>query len=192
MGFAALLSAFALMASGPAEMTLAQADAPAPAQAPITTDTGPGVQASADAAANGEEPYPTGAPTDDYGFMAWCYGALSGHLSLYDRVLPEVRRIEAEFPDAGTPIDKVMQGYSVQHTRGERLLLRYDRALEIQESQGKTGGVDRAAAVAKGRDLWSGSETADTRQLAQLWMSWALPSRCQATALRLAPGAPAN
>ena len=185
MGFAALLASLALLASGPSHLVLAQAGA-----APVTTtNVTPDAQANADAVANGEEPFPTGAPTDDYGFMAWCYGALSGHLSLYDRVLPEVQRIEGEFPDSGTPIAKVMDGYRVQHERGEKILTRYGKALDVEEATGKTGGIERTAAVAKGRDAWRGADTAQTRQLAQLWMSWALPDRCQSIAARLAPTA---
>lgn len=191
MGFAALLSSLALMASGPSNLVLAQADtAPAPTEAPVaTTDASTATQANADAVAKGEEPFPVGAPTSDYGFVAWCYGALSGHLALYDKVLPEVRRIEAEFPDSKTPIDKVMTGYEVQHRRGEHLLEIYSRALDLGTAAGKTEGEDREADIAKGKDLWTGSDNADPKQLAQLWMSWGLPGRCDVTAARLGPKA---
>ena len=190
MGFAALISSLALLASDPSHLTLAQAGPP-PAQGalPTTKDT-KDAQADADAVFNGEDPFPSGAPTDDYGFMGWCYGALAGHLALYDRVLPDVRRIEGEFPDAGTPLDKVMDDYRVQHERGEAILSNYGRALDVEEATGKNGGVARAAVVARGREAWQGSDAAAPRQLAQLWMSWALPDRCQSTAARLAP--PAN
>ncbi len=184
MGFAALLSSLALLASGPSHvMVLAQADAPPVSTTNVTKDA----QADADAVFNGEDPFPTGAPTDDYGFMGWCYGALAGHLALYDKVQPQVRRIEGEFPDASTPLDKVMDDYKTQHARGEKILINYDRAMSVLEATGKTGGSTRAAAVAKGREAWRGADTAEPRQLAQLWMSWALPDRCQSTAARLAP-----
>ncbi len=187
MGFAALFSSLALMASGPTNLVLAQADAPAPEAPVATTATSADTQANADAVAKGEEPFPTGAPTDDYGFVAWCYGALSGHLALYDKVLPEVKRIEAEFPDSKTPIDRVMDGYAVQHRRGERLLTVYSKALDGQEAAGKAEGSGRDAAIAKGKDVWTGSDKADPKQLAQTWMSWGLPDRCQSTAARLSP-----
>ena len=185
MGFAALLSSLALLASGPSHIVLAQAEAPPVSTTNVTKDA----QADADAVFNGEDPFPTGAPTDDYGFMGWCYGALAGHMALYDKVQPQVRRIEGEFPDASTPLDKVMADYKTQHERGEKILLQYDRALSVLEATGKSGGTTRAAAVAKGREAWRGSDTAEPRQLAQLWMSWALPDRCQSTAARLAPHA---
>jgi hypothetical protein len=188
MGFAALFSSLALMASDPATLALTQAAGPPPSQGPVsTTNVTPDTQAEADAIANGEDPFPSGAPTDDYGFMGWCYGALAGHLALYDKVLPQVRRIEGEFPDADTPLDKVMDGYKVQHERGEKILLGYGRALDIEEATGKTRGAERSAVVANGREAWKGSDTADQRQLAQAWMSWSLPDRCESTAARLAP-----
>ena len=191
MAFAALISALAMLAGQPA-IVLAQADpAPTGAQAstaPVTTtNITPQDQANADAVANGEDPFPTGAPTDDYGFMAWCYGALGGHVDLYDKVLPEVRRIEVEFPDSSTPIDKVMTGYASQHALGKRILAGYERALVGMEAAGRTGGQDRSVGVTAGRQVWQGAESADVRQLAQLWMSWGLPGRCQATAKRLTP-----
>ena len=189
MGFAALLSSLALLASGPSHLTLAQADAAPAGQAPVSiSHANADTQANADAVFNGEDAFPSGAPTDDYGFVGWCYGALAGHLALYDKVLPEVQRIEGEFPDAGTPLDRVMDGYRVQHQRGEKILVDYGRALDVVEATGKTGGVDRAAAVAKGREAWKGADSASPRQLAQTWMSWALPDRCQSTTARIVPG----
>lgn len=189
MGFAALFSSLALLASSPSSLLLAQADAP-PAQAPVAThDTDAALQANADAVAKGESPFPTGAPTDDYGLVAWCYGALSEHLALYDKVLPEVKRIEGAFPSPGESLPKVMDEYRVQHVRGQKILTSYSHALDVEEARGKTGGVDRTEAIAKGKDVWQGSDTADPRQLAQLWMSWALPDRCQSTAARIEPAA---
>ncbi len=189
MAFAALVSALALLASGPSGFILAQADAPpAAAQGPVsTTDITPDAQANAEAVANGEDPFPSGAPTDDYGFMGWCYGALAGHMGLYETVLPNVRSIEASFPDSNRSLDDVMKDYSAQHDEGVRLLANWDKALSVLEATGKTRGVERAAAVAKGREVWKGSSTSEPRQLAQLWMSWGLPGRCMSTADRLAP-----
>ena len=179
MSFAALLSAAALMAAGPSTVQLAQADAPV-----ATHDVDPALQANANAQP-GEEQFPKGAPTDDYGFLGWCYGALAGHVGLYDQVLPEVRRIEGQFPEPDVTIDKIMDDYRAQHELGEKLLTSYGKALD--EHQPKRRGV-RAQAVAAGSQVWKGAPGADPKQLAQLWMSWALPSRCTATAKKL--GAP--
>ena len=176
MAFAALASALALLTVAPSQIVLAQADPP-PSSAPAA------------APADGEDPFPAGAPTDDYHFMGWCYGALSGHMDLYDKVLPSVRSIEAAFPDSNRTIDEVMGDYTAQHTEGDRLLKSWDHSLTALEAKRKTGRASRAAAVASGREVWKGSETADARQLAQLWMSWGLPGRCMSTGERLAPKA---
>lgn len=182
MALAALLASALLMASGPATFQLAQADSAVP-----TTSTDSSLQASADAVAAGEDPFPAGAPTDDFGFMGWCYGALAGHIDLYEQVMPEVRRIETQFPDSDKPIDDIMQGYADQNAEGRRVLEGYARALSVEEATGRADGARRAEAVTIGRDIWRGAPQADPRQLAQLWMSWGLPGRCDATAQRLAP-----
>jgi len=176
MVLAALVSSYALMAAAPAQMRLAQAEPPV-----ATRKVDPSLEANADALAKGEDPFPAGAPTDDYGFLGWCYGALSGHVDLYDKVLPEVRRIEGQFPTPDTPLDKAMAEYESQHARGEKLLASYARALDAH----KPGKVSRASAITRGRDVWKGADGAEPRQLAQTWMSWALPGRCQTTAKKL-------
>jgi hypothetical protein len=180
MSFAALVAALALMSASPQPMQLAQADAP------VSTHTvDPALQANANAKP-GEESFPKGAPTDDYGFLGWCYGALAGHVGLYDKVLPEVRRIETQYPEPGVSLDKIMDDYKAQHDIGQMLLLSYGKALDAHEAKRKTA---RAKAVAAGRDIWKGSDAADPKQLAQLWMSWGLPARCGKTAKKLgAPG----
>ena len=184
MAIGALISSLVLLAAGPATLTLAQADT-----SPVTTrQTSPDKQAAADALAKGEAPFPSGAPADDYGLMGWCYGALSGHLNLYAQVLPEVKRIEGEFPDKDRTIADVMKDYAAQHAAGEKILTTYARVISLEETAGKTHGQKRPAVIARGRQVWKGSDKADPRQLAQLWMSWGLPDRCQATAKRLAPG----
>jgi hypothetical protein len=176
MALPALASVLALLAAAPAPMRLAQADAPK-AEAP---------QATAPAApAPRPDVLPAGAPEDDYGFMGWCYGALSGHVELYPTVLPEVKRIETAYPAPGESIDKILAGYASQNDRGKVLLTRYGKALDAEEARGQTGGASRQDAIAKGRDTWAGSDKADPRTLAQLWMSWGLPGRCDATAKRL-------
>ncbi len=183
MAIAALISSLALMASASSTLTLAQADAPV-----TTTQTSPDKQAAADALAKGEAPFPSGAPADDYGLMGWCYGALSGHLNLYGQVLPEVKRIEGEFPDKDRSLDDVMKDYAAQHAAGEKILTSYAHAISVEEAAGKTHGQKRPTVIALGRQVWNGADKADPRQMAQVWMSWGLPDRCQATAKRVAGG----
>ena len=45
---------------------------------------------------------PVSAPTDDYGYVAWCYGAISAYVELYDKAMPEVIRIERAWPTPDT------------------------------------------------------------------------------------------
>jgi hypothetical protein len=210
--FAALISSLALLAAAPSPasvMTLAQNDPQAQAQpqpsldsavdqatsqpptvapgnAPVATGDNPAVQAQADAVARGEDPFPNGAPTDDYGLVAWCYGALAGHMDLHDRVMPEVERIERAFPDPEVPIDQALKVYADQHTEGSVAMQRFSDALDAAD-KAHPGAHDQArqAAIGFGHDAWKGANGADKRTLAQLWMSWELPARCEPTARRL-------
>src|SRR5215469_13880361 len=45
------------------------------------------------------EPLPPSAPTDDYLLSAWCYGALSEYLTIYDKVKPDLTDIDRRFGD---------------------------------------------------------------------------------------------
>ena len=40
------------------------------------------------APAPAEDRLPNGAPSDDYQFVAWCYGALRGYLDMHDEMMP--------------------------------------------------------------------------------------------------------
>ena len=46
---------------------------------------------------------PNAPPTDEYGYVAWCYGALGSYISLYDRVMPT--RCMVEVARAGLKIE---------------------------------------------------------------------------------------
>jgi hypothetical protein len=205
--FAALASSLALLAAAPT-MTLAQNDAQpqpsldtavdqatsqppteAPANAPVATGDNPDTQAQADAVANGEAPFPSGAPTDDYGLVAWCYGALEGHMALHDRAMPEVERIERAFPNPEVPIEQALKSYDDQQAEGQADLKKFADALDAADkAHPGEHTAARKAAIGFGHDAWKGAETTDKRNLAQLWMSWELPSRCEPTAAKLAAG----
>ena len=206
--FAALVSSLALLAAATAplsgmrlaqndpqpqpsldsavEQATSQAPTEAPAGAPVATGDNPDVQARADAVANGEDPFPAGAPTDDYGLVGWCYGALAGHMDLYKRAMPEVERIERAFPDPAVPTEEALKTYSDQHAEGEAELKRFSDALDAADkAQPGKHDAARKAAIGFGHDAWKGAENASDRNLAQLWMSWELPSRCEPTANKL-------
>jgi hypothetical protein len=189
MALAALVSSIALFAAQPA-LLLAQADQAAPpadaAGAPVATGDNPATQAQADAVAKGEDPFPAGAPTDDYGLVGWCYGALAGHMDLYKRVMPEVERIERAFPDPAVPTEEAMKAYADQHALGAKDLDMFKSALDAADKAAPGAhGAARDASIRLGQDAWKGADSANARTLAQLWMSWELPARCEATAQRL-------
>lgn len=205
MALAALVSSLALLAAQPA-ILLAQAEASAapaadqaatdaapPAEAappadtgagPVSTGENPAAAAQADAAAKGEAPFPAGAPTDDYGLVGWCYGALAGHMALYKTVMPEVERIERAFPDPEVSTDDALKAYADQHELGTKDLDTFKAALDAADQAGDHGAA-RKASIELGLETWKGADSANKRTLAQLWMSWGLPARCEPTAQRL-------
>ena len=58
-----------------------------------------------------EDRIPTGAPREDYQFVAWCYGALRGYLDMHDEMMPEVTRIEGQFRKPGTSLSDDLKVY---------------------------------------------------------------------------------
>ena len=132
------------------------------------------------------EAWPAGAPHDDYQFVAWCYGALRGYLDLHDQVMPEVTRIEGEFRRPGSRLEDDLKVYADQQVQARADLKRFQAALTAAEKASlrpiNTAG---AAAVVKGRNMWNGGADVTKARLAQEWMSWTLPVRCQTTAREL-------
>ena len=130
-----------------------------------------------------DEPFPVGAPTDDYGLVSWCYGALQGHMALYEKVMPEVTRIEketAKIPGAG-PAD--LAAYEEQRKQGKPTLKIFRDAMTAAEKASAQPIAPRGSeALKKGGSIWLGANMANKSFLAREWMSWALPSRCVTTA----------
>jgi hypothetical protein len=164
----ALALALALLAQDPAAAsgaTVTTAEAPAP-EAPAS--------------------HPTGAPTEDYPFVAWCYGALRGYLDLHDEMIPEVRRIEAAFRPPGRTLAEDMKVYEDQQAYGRKALTRFQSAITAAEKASlKPINQQGAAAVRQGRAIWNHGPEVQKRTVAQMWMSWALPAKCEATASAL-------
>ena len=77
----------------------------------------------------GSDEVPPGAPTDDYGFVAWCYGALDESLSVYDTVLPDLKDIDAKF---GSPV-KEATPYAEDIVDEHKALKRFAAAMEAAE-----------------------------------------------------------
>jgi hypothetical protein len=156
-------------------LALFLADQPAAAPAPEA----PAAEAPADI-------HPTGAPRDDYQFVAWCYGALRGYLELHDEVMPEVTRIESTFRPPNRKLSDDLKVYDDMQKDGVQKLKLFQGAMTAAvkaslQPINTLGG----AAVRKGRSMWVGAGDISTRRKAQEWMSWALPAKCETTAASL-------
>jgi hypothetical protein len=160
--------AIALLAAEPAT---AAAQEPAPAaQEPAQVDA----------------PWPAGAPRDDYQLVAWCYGALRGYLDLHDQVMPEVTRIESSFREPGTKLADDLKVYADLQKQGRADLKKFQAALTAAEKASpRPINTIGAQAVEKGRGIWNAGPDVSKARIAQEWMSWTLPARCQSTAQSL-------
>ncbi|MBX3480253.1 MAG: hypothetical protein KF842_07625 [Caulobacter sp.] len=133
-----------------------------------------------------EYPVPAGAPSDDYGLVAWCYGALSGHMALYDKVIGEVEKIEVEIAKIPGAPPADMDSYRTQREAGKETLKVFGRAMEAAEKASPTAiSPYGAEALKKGNAIWMTVRNGDKKYLAREWMSWGLPGRCLPTAERL-------
>jgi hypothetical protein len=133
-----------------------------------------------------EQRHPTGAPRDDYQFVAWCYGALRGYLELHDEVMPEVKRIETTFRRPGSSLADDLKTYADMRKDGQAKLKQFQAALTAAEKASpRPINTIGAGAVRQGRSIWNaGSEVTKARK-AQEWMSWALPAKCETVAANL-------
>lgn len=158
----------------------ADPDAAAPAET-----AGPAA-AEAQADAPPKPSAPVGAPTDDYGLVAWCYGALGGYLDLHDQVMPEVTRIETTWRRPGSNLKDDLKVYDDMQKEGRANLKLFARAIEAAEKASlKPINTRGAAAVKRGRNTWAAASTLPKARVAQEWMSWTLPEVCMTTAKRL-------
>ena len=154
-----------LLAAASADQPIATAPGAAPA---------PASEASAAKPAGRDPEIPASAPTDDYGFVAWCHGALSGHMELYDRVKPE--------------LDKVSPGQddSALMKAGRDYLALYAEALKAAEKASPTNIHNRGVeANAAGYRIWAAARAAEPRTQMWSYLMWELPPRCEVAAKRL-------
>lgn len=143
-------------------------------------------QAAAASEAAPELPYPPGAPHDDYGLVAWCYGTLRGYLDLHDEAMPEVTRIETTFRRPGARLADDLKVYADLQREGRSNLKLFARAMEAAERASlQPINAIGAEAVRKGRSTWAAAPNMTKAHVAQEWMSWALPARCVPTAQAL-------
>jgi hypothetical protein len=155
----------ALLGAPPAKEQAAEAPPPAAEEPPAPEDR-----------------FPAGAPHDDYQFVAWCYGNLRAYLDLHDQVMPEVTRIETAFRPPNRKLSDDLKVYADMQKEGRTQLKQFQAALTAAEKASlKPINILGAAAVSKGADVWRVGPDITPARLAQAWMSWDLPARCEVT-----------
>lgn len=167
--FAALLAS-ALMAGGP---VLAQEIVPRRASPP-PPETKAAI-ANSVAAAQTVEPLPAGAPTDDYEFMGWCTGILTGHMELYPKVKPQLDVISKRW----NTVDEDNKQQAAQQIEGRALLARLRKVMATAEATKPGLGATGQSAFQKGMDSWSGLDKVDKQAQAYSWMNFGFPVQCE-------------
>jgi hypothetical protein len=133
-----------------------------------------------------EERWPPGAPHDDYLFVSWCYGSLRAYLDLHDQVMPEVTRIETTYRPPGRKLADDLKVYADMQKEGRGQLKTFQGAMTAAEKASlKPINALGAEAVVKGRSVWKAGPDVTPARLAQAWMSWALPAKCETVAKTL-------
>jgi hypothetical protein len=133
-----------------------------------------------DRAAAEKEPFPPGAPQDDYSFVAWCYGALQGHMALFEKVRPELDALPDPDPKATAAADAAML------KAGSQYLDLYTRALRAAEKGNPSVvKVPASETMKAGRGIWAKAEVADPKTRMWSWAMWTLPGKCEYAAERL-------
>ena len=160
-------------------------DHPAPAAAP--PEPAPEPQPPPPAADSDAAAIPPGAPDDDYGLVAWCEGALAGHMALFPVVKPELDRMEQSGDKA-----KDAEMDAEQQAAGREYLELYVRARRAAEARGD-GAPARAEGLRRsGVALWAPVRAADANARMWSWVMWELPARCETAARRLESGTSAS
>jgi len=127
-----------------------------------------------------EEPFPIGAPHDDYGFVGWCYGALSGHMELFKVVKPELDKLPDQNPKETAALD------AEQLQAGQEYLALYKRAMEAAEKASPQPiNIRGGQAIKNGGNIWTPALQADPNTRMWSYLSWDLPGRCETTAEKL-------
>jgi hypothetical protein len=135
--------------------------------------------ASAPAVAEQGEELPPGAPTDSYQLAAWCYGALSEYLTVYDRVIPDLKDIDKMF---GTSVVEDKPYKSDMAAARVELKLIGDSVTAAEKASPTPLTSTGLSEINEGRSIWSVAERKTRRELARAWLLWALPDACDANA----------
>lgn len=143
--------------------------APAESDAPVATQRstprvppGPAIDVN-------NLPVPAGAPSDDFGLVAWCHGALRGHMELAKVVDEQDEELD---------------------TIGREYLKTYEQALAAAP-QGRTPDGEKVATAAReaGYGSWSAARGSGNKETQRYtYLGWQLPGRCEHAAKRLTGG----
>ena len=124
---------------------------------------------------------PPGAPSDDYGLVSWCQGALAGHMALYAVVRPEMNK-RAHSGEAKEDADME----TAQLQAGREYLDLYDRARRAADARNDAADKTRGdVAREDGGHIWDEASRADAQTRMWSWIMWELPARCETAAQRL-------
>jgi len=156
----------------------------AQAQDPAATSAQAPAPAVASSSAADESDIPKGAPTDDYGLVAWCRGALTGHMALYALVKPEMKSMERPGEVA---YDEKSDAAQMQ--AGREYLALYARAMQVAEKADPKLVVRGLELRTQGEGIWTEAKAAAPRTRMWSWLMWDLPGQCEVSANRLI-GAP--
>jgi hypothetical protein len=171
----ALAAAPAADDAGPVTTSpLARPAAPTPAKPaqPAAPAAEPAMQAAARLTPN---EVPKLDEADDYNFVAWCHGALAGHMDLYDAVKEELNTVS---PGANHDEE--------QMEAGREYLALYSRALKAAEAASpKNIHPVGVASDNAGRRIWAAASAAEPRTRMWSWLMWELPPNCEIAAKRL-------
>ena len=128
-----------------------------------------------------EEPVPPGAPSDDYGFVSWCTGALTGHMALFQQVKPELDALPDPRPKETEALD------TAQMKAGNEYLALYKKATDAAEKASPRPIAERGASERQhGNSIWDlARSTTDKKAAMWTYLSWELPGRCETAAERL-------
>lgn len=127
-----------------------------------------------------DEPLPAGAPSDDYGFVAWCHGALKGHMDLFEVVKPTLNALPDPDPKMTAASDAEMLEAGAQY------LSLYERAMDAAEKASPEEIKPRRTDLQKaGGKIWGAAQLAEPKTRMWSWAMWVLPGRCEYAAERL-------
>lgn len=169
-------------APAPAPATPKPATAAPPAAAASTVAAPPLASAVSNTPVTAFDELPQGAPADDYEFMGWCTGVLTGHMQLYFRVKPELDAISKRW----NSLESDNRQQTEQQTAGKELLTQFRHAMGTVEAASPSPISFRGqTAVQKGLATWTSVDQLDKQNQAYSWMNFGLPGRCETKAAEI-------